>query len=126
MPRYRYNTVIFSSFSFILFFLALLAIYARLTSVEQRAGLLLAGRLGWKGWPLHINGTVGAISISYDEYDFTVFDVDVYGALDLFLVVQLVAGYHAFEIDGTYQGGTSNVVVDARLSGPYVGVRVSF
>lgn len=37
--------MIFSSFSFIVFFLALLAIYARLTSVEQRAGLLLAGSI---------------------------------------------------------------------------------
>jgi D-alanyl-lipoteichoic acid acyltransferase DltB (MBOAT superfamily) len=37
--------VIFSSFSFILFFLALLAIYSRLTSVQQRAGLLLAGSI---------------------------------------------------------------------------------
>ena len=37
--------MIFSSFSFILFFLALLTIYARLNSVEQRAGLLLAGSI---------------------------------------------------------------------------------
>ncbi len=37
--------MIFSSFSFILFFIALLAIYSRLTSVEQRAGLLLAGSI---------------------------------------------------------------------------------
>lgn len=37
--------MIFSSFSFILFFLALLAIYGRLTTVKQRAGLLLAGSI---------------------------------------------------------------------------------
>lgn len=37
--------MIFSSFSFIVFFLALLALYARLSSVEQRAGLLLAGSI---------------------------------------------------------------------------------
>ena len=87
---------------------------------------LLAARVGWKGWPLHLSGTVGAISLAYDGYDFTVLDVDVYAALDLFLVAQIVGGYRAFEIDGTYTGNGSNVVVDARLSGPYVGVRVSF
>ena len=62
--------MIFSSFSFILFFLALLAIYARLTSVEQRAGLLLAGSiLFYASWePVYLLLLGSSLLINYRLY----------------------------------------------------------
>jgi len=96
------------------------------TSREALPIPVLAGRLAWTNWPFNIGGTLGAISLSYADYDLTVLDLDVYASMDFLYVAQFVAGYRLFDVDGIFDTGSSTVALDARLSGPYVGLRVAF
>ena len=62
--------MIFSSFTFILFFLALLAIYARLSTIQQRAALLLSGSiLFYASWePIYLLLLGGSLFINHRLY----------------------------------------------------------
>jgi hypothetical protein len=92
---------------------------------------LFAGRVGFEGSRFNLGASVGAIDVAVSDGELTLTDVDVFGELALFGVGRrplgwLVGGYRSFEVGAQYDDGDSRVDADLGVSGPYLGLRLSF
>ncbi|MCP3915990.1 MAG: hypothetical protein GY711_10580 [bacterium] len=102
-----------------------------ITTDESFPVPLLAARLGFDGAPVEVNASVGFIDVDVDEGDLSLLDLDVNGAVHLLggrerLAADLVLGYRMFDVEAEYEDEDSAVMANFEISGPYIGVRISF
>jgi hypothetical protein len=76
-------------------------------------------------------GTLGGISVSFDDEDITYLEADVRAAWKFTGELAgtyglIVFGYRYIDVDYEFEDHGGDVEVDVDLSGPYVGVAISF
>ena len=88
-------------------------------------------RIGKEIGNFEIVGTIGGLAVAWGAYDINYLQADAGISYRIFgknkkLRGNVILGYQYFEIDYTYKGQSSIGVIDIVLSGPYLGVALSF
>ncbi|MEM7307457.1 MAG: hypothetical protein AAF682_12340 [Planctomycetota bacterium] len=91
----------------------------------------IAGRAALRLWRLGLYAHVGWIEGEYGDFDGEILDLDVHGRVRLFggderFAGHLTAGYRLLDVDFDFDDGNNEALADFELSGPYVGITLSF
>lgn len=91
----------------------------------------LAARLATQIGPVRLRGTVGGISVEFDDDDVNFLEFDVSGSLRVFgdddlLEGYVTLGYRYLDLDYTWKPSDGRLDADVTLLGPYIGLEISF
>lgn len=100
-------------------------------STEQVAPVpLAAGRIATDIGPVQLSGILSGIHAPLDDLSVTLFDADVAASYEFASLSKLdghiVIGYRHIGLDADYEDEDDNVETDVRISGPYIGLTLSF
>ena len=92
---------------------------------------VLAARLGMSQGPWSLAGTLAGFDIDIDGDELSFFDFDAYGKYsfaggDERMNAAVVVGYRSTDLSVDYEDGPDRVDADLELTGPYIGLRLSF
>ena len=92
---------------------------------------VLAARVGISAGAWEVAGVLSGLDVDADGDQVTFFDLDAYGKYHIAgggdrLGAAFIFGYRATELDVEYDDGSDRVDANLEVSGPYIGLRLSF
>ncbi len=88
---------------------------------------LIAARVGGNIGPVRVEGTYAFLSVSVDDAEAVVSDLDLSAGLKILGDAgSIVAGYRLFAFDAQFEDASDSANLDLELGGPYAGVRIGF
>ncbi|MAF66893.1 MAG: hypothetical protein CMJ84_14710 [Planctomycetes bacterium] len=88
---------------------------------------LIAARAGGEIGPVWIEGSYALLSVSVDEAEVEMSDLDVSAGLKILGDTgSIVVGYRMIDFDAAYDVDSDSIDLDLAFGGPYAGVRLGF